>query len=525
MEEKINNQTATKDSINTASDTVINNNFTSATSSTEKLSLRNLLAFPLGTFGRDFLYGFFNTYLLTFILFTKTLTAAQFSSISIIIICARIFDALNDPIMGGIVENTRTKWGKFKPWQLIGSVLTGFVIIAVFCVDLDGWNFIGFLAVAYFMFSITFTMNDISYWGMMPSLTSNENDRNKLTSFAQLVASGGGGLVGLLVPMLTAGSISIGGAPIAYKLIAVMAAVLMVSFQLFTIFGVKEKPLSVNFTKTGNFNFKDMFKTIFKNDQLLWCTVIMLLWCTGPAVAYGGLGIMYSYFEFGYEGGLFTLFGVGSAIMSTLFTIGYPMLSKKFGRNKMFYTTVASFILGYLLLLLLGLVIPKEQKILKLVMMSIANSFVGFGSGYYMIMVINMANTVEYNEWKTGSRKEGIIFSLRPLTAKMGSALMQGLVMLVFLLAGVLNVTNRISDLENQQAAGILSGEQKIEAISNILSGISKQSNTILLLCMCLIPIAFVLAGAIIYKKKCFLDEPRLKSMLADIEQRKETEK
>ena len=86
--------------------------------------------------------------------------------------------------MGGIVENTRTKWGKYKPWQLLGAVLTGAVIISVFCVKLDGWSYIGFLAFAYLMFSITFTMNDISYWGMLPSLTSDEHERNKLTSCA-----------------------------------------------------------------------------------------------------------------------------------------------------------------------------------------------------------------------------------------------------------------------------------------------------------------------------------------------------
>ena len=85
----------------------------------DRILIRNLFMFPLGTLGRDFLYHFFNSYLLTFILLTKSLTDAQFASITIIIICARIFDALNDPIMGGMVENTRTKWGKYKPWQLI----------------------------------------------------------------------------------------------------------------------------------------------------------------------------------------------------------------------------------------------------------------------------------------------------------------------------------------------------------------------------------------------------------------------
>lgn len=132
----------------------------------EKLSNRNLFMYALGTFGRDFLYNLFNGYLLSFCVFTKTLNTAQFTAITFIIVAARIFDAFNDPIMGGIVENTRTKWGKYKPWQLIGCVTTAGVIITLFCVPAQGWAFIGLLAAMYFLFSITYTMNDISYWGM-----------------------------------------------------------------------------------------------------------------------------------------------------------------------------------------------------------------------------------------------------------------------------------------------------------------------------------------------------------------------
>ena len=88
-----------------------------------------MVMFSLGTVGRDFLYNLFNGYLMTFILFTKTIDNAMLSIVGVIIVLARIFDAFNDPIMGGIVENTRSQWGKYKPWQLIGAVLTGGVIL------------------------------------------------------------------------------------------------------------------------------------------------------------------------------------------------------------------------------------------------------------------------------------------------------------------------------------------------------------------------------------------------------------
>lgn len=489
------------------------------------IPLRNLLCFSLGTLGRDFLYNFFSAYLLSFILLTKNLTDGQFASISIIIICARVFDAFNDPIMGGIVENTRTKWGKYKPWQLIGAVLTGAVIIALFTVDLEGWAFIGFLAVMYFLFSITFTMNDISYWGMMPTLTSNPNGRNTLTSFAQLLASAGGGLAGLLIPALTVGQFALpGGAVEGYKVIAIVAALLMVGFQLFTIFGVKEKALPANFVREKRMGVVQMFRTIAKNDQLVWCTLVMLIFCVGTQVVTGGLSMMYIYFEFGYSGGLTTLFAIGYSITSTVFMVIYPWLSKKFGRNKVLYSTGFAIILGYALMLLFGLTMPASMSTAKFVLMLLAFAIVGYGQGFYMIMVVNMANTVEYNEFKTGRREEGLLFSLRPFTAKMGSALMQGVVMVAYIAAGVLTYTNAISGLENQHAAGEITEKIKLDSIAEIINNISSESKLILLLFMCLVPIVALAAALIIYKKKCFLSEAVLADMIAQTAAKKSAE-
>ena len=89
---------------------------------------RNMWMFPLGTVGRDMMYNLVTNFLLTYILFTKGLNAAQLAAITAIMVGARVFDALNDPIMGNIIESTRTKWGKFKPWLVIGILLSSFVV-------------------------------------------------------------------------------------------------------------------------------------------------------------------------------------------------------------------------------------------------------------------------------------------------------------------------------------------------------------------------------------------------------------
>lgn len=488
---------------------------------------KNMLMFSLGTIGRDFLYFLFNSFLMTFILFTKTIDNKMLTAVGAIIVVARIFDALNDPIMGGIVENTRTKWGKYKPWQLLGAVLTGAVIISVFCVKLDGWSYIGFLAFAYLMFSITFTMNDISYWGMLPSLTSDEHERNKLTSCAQLLASAGIGLASLLIPLFTTGSLAKWGAPTGYKVIGIISAVLMVLFQLFTILGVKEKPLPpIKPDKSDRLTLKKMFQTIAKNDQLLWCALIMLIFSIGTGVVGGGLLTMYVYFEFGYEGGYTLLIGLGYGIISTLFTATYPWLSKKFGRNKVLYSAGIATVFGYALMLIFALAIPtgapkSSEWFAKFILIAVAYAIIGYGAGFYMIMVINMANTVEYNEWKYGQRNESLIFSLRPFTAKLSSALTQALVIGVYAVASITTYTNAISKIENDASKNLITNKVKMEKITENINKVTLQDRQILVSCMCIIPIVFMIVALIIYKKKCTLSETRLAEMVRETEARK----
>ena len=153
-----------------------------------KTRKRNLIMFPLGTVGRDMMYNLFINFLMVYILFTRSLTVAQLSAITAIMIAARVFDAVNDPIMGNIIERTRTRWGKFKPWLVIGILSTSVVIYLTFNTDLQGWSFVWFFGVIYFLYSIAYTMHDISYWGMVPALSSDANARNQFASRATLFA-------------------------------------------------------------------------------------------------------------------------------------------------------------------------------------------------------------------------------------------------------------------------------------------------------------------------------------------------
>ena len=133
-------------------------------------------------------------------------------------------------------------------------------------------------------------------------------------------------------------------------------------------------------------------------------------------------------------------------------------------------------------------------------------------------MVINITNTVEYNEFKTGKRDEGLIFALRPFTSKLASALSQGMVSLVYIIANVLPYTNRLTEIDRKLSTE--TPEQVVAAVqANNPTGIK-----VLLVCTCVIPMVFLAVALIIYKKKCVLNEGRMNEIIATIDARKAEE-
>lgn len=507
-----------------------------------KLSKRNFWCFAFGAWGRDFLYNFFTSFLLSFILFTKHLTTSQFAAVTAIIIVARVFDAFNDPIMGGIIELTKTRWGKFRPYILVGAVTTAIVIVLLFSIPLDGWAFIGLLAVMYLMFSITFTMNDIAYWGMLPALARDLNQRNSLMSATSIIGGVGSGLCAFLVPMLTVERSDLlgGTASSAYMYIAMIAGLVMIVSQCITVFGVQDYSLPDNLDKKNKgLGIKKMFSVIKNNDQLLVSVTCLTLYSVGTGVVGGGLSMMYIYFKFGYYGLLVTIFGILSGFFGFLVILFFPAVVKKIGRTKVITAGAIITIIGYALLMVVGLSFDKTEPLTYINLLGIIvdmplypefialfliNGLIGFGQNcYYMLMFLNIANCVEYNEWKTGKREEGVIFALRPFSAKLSSALTQLLVYIFYVAVGVLAVTNGISDLDQSASLGTLdlSKGTLYEQVNALLATVSTAKSKALLCCMCITPMVFMTIGIILYRKKFILDEKNLARMQKEVLERK----
>ena len=480
---------------------------------------KNLIMYPLGTVGRDMVYCLFANFLLTFVLITKNLTAAQLTVITGIMVAARIFDALNDPIMGNIIEKTRTRWGKFKPWLLIGGITSSAVVIAAFNNSrINGWGFVVYFGVIYFLYSITYTMNDISYWGMVPALSSNADTRNQFTSRATLFAGIGGTLASVLIPMLTTGGMAIGGnAVTAYGTVAIIICILSPLFMLFTLFGVQENRSDMA-KPAPRISLKMIAKTITGNDQLMWISLIFLLQQIGNGLVVGGLGSFYIYFEFGYAGGLYSLFTMLGMSVTAFLMIFYPAISRKLQRKRLMGILQNIGLVGYLVMLLAGLLMPSTM--IKFYIITFGYMMANFGQyGFYLVMMISIINTVEYNEHKHGKRAEAIISSLRPFLTKLGSALCVALTSATYLIFRVTEITNGISSAEN--AAAMDASYDKTGVISALLANVKKSQSLGLLLAMTIVPLAFMLVAFFLYRAKYKLDEPEYERICQELEYRR----
>ena len=474
----------------------------------EKQTKRNLINYPLGTVGRDMIYALFTNFLLLFIMYTRNLSNAQLGAVTAIMVAARIFDAFNDPIMGNIIERTRSKYGKYKPWLLIGVLGTCVVVTLMFNTNLDGWNFIVFFGIMYFLYSITYTMNDISYWGMVPALSSDGEMRDKFTARTTLFAGIGNVLASVLIPVLTTGAYALGGsAKTAYGRIALMICIITPIFICFTLFGVRENRDDMK-TQAPPVSFKKIWTTITGNDQLLWMCLVFLLQETGNGIVLAGVGSNYIYFEFGYEGGLYSTFTTIGMLATAFLMIFYPAISKKLHRQKMVLYMGIVGTIGYIIQLVTGLVMAPTMT--KFWIFTIGFMLANFGQyGLYLVMMISIINTVEYNEYKYGTRDEAIITSMRPFLTKLASAISVMIASLSYMLFRVTDFTNQISGYENQAERGVISAEERSSLIADVISNVAGTQRVGLLIFMTIVPCLMMIVCCALYRKFYILDEEK----------------
>ena len=281
---------------------------------------RNKYFFGLGIIGRDMFYAFESNTIVYFLTHVLSLPKWVFLTVTMALSVLRIFDAVNDSVTGMVIDNIRSPWGKFKPAILVGGVASVIFYLLLFGNIGTGWVFIIVFCAAYLLWDISYGINDIAYWTLLPAMTTDQKQRESAGAFSRICAS-----VGMYIVMLAWQPVTqaMGNTTSAWMLVAIVVSVLYLGFLCFTLFGVKEnRQFKDTEEKT---TLKDMWRALSGNDQLMWTALAMALFMVGYTATVG-FAVDYMKYVFGDESLYVVLVGVcGVAQLSTL--IAYPAIA------------------------------------------------------------------------------------------------------------------------------------------------------------------------------------------------------
>lgn len=473
-----------------------------------KLSGAAKASYGLGAVGKDMVYMLSASYVLYYF---QDILGVSAAAMGVILMVARVFDAFNDPIMGAIVAKTKTRWGKFRPWLLIGTITNAIVLYLMFSAPptLSGSGLVAYAAVTYIVWGVTYTMMDIPYWSMIPAFTEGGKEREGLTTLARSCAGVGSAVITIITVMsVSALGRTFGPAGISdreverigFSYFSIAVAVLFVLFTVICCINVKEKAT----TDMKSASIGEMFKALIQNDQAMAVTVaIVIVNCSIYITS--NLVIYFFKYDFGGTGWrgdytLFSTFGGGIQILAMMLL--YPFLRKFFSSIQIYYVSLGMAIAGYISLLVLAST-------------SMSNVFLLFVPGFFIfaangmlavITTVFLANTVDYGDLKNKRRDESVIFSMQTFVVKLASG---------------------ISALIASLALQILALSQDVEETAEKIDyslGVEAAQKMGLRMTMTLIPIAGLVFAIFWFKKKYILTDEKLQEISVELVKR-ETEK
>jgi melibiose permease/lactose/raffinose/galactose permease len=475
------------------------------------ISKQTKYVYAMSGMGRDMMYALYANFLIVFLTDALGLPNWQLIAVGTIIAVSRIWDAINDPMMGTIVDNTQSKYGKFKPWILIGALSSAIIFVLLFQdLGLSGTAFIWVFGILYVLSGMTFTMNDISYWSMYPSFTTNPKERESIGSLARIFASVGMFITIALVPIIYQNA-SVG--PIqSFSIIAIVIAIIFVISQIILFIFVKQPKNKIAEADTKKSTLKDMVRVIFKNDQLLVIIVAIFLFNCGYFIT-TALGIYFFNYDFNkYGGAEFTIFSAILAISQLTALITFPIIMKKMTRKMLFTISVAMIAIGYIIFMSVGYILP-----LNMLFIGLAGLVLFSGQGFIQVLVLVMlADTIEYGQWKLGTRNESIVFAINPFVTKLATSVQVFVVSITLAMSGLnegvinpLTTARRLNpNMTTEQSRALIASNVTPEMLLQLRSA------------MIILPLILIIISYVIYRWKYRIDAKMYQKITDDLMKR-----
>ena len=399
-----------------------------------------------GAVGLDLSYGMFYSFLNKYLTDVLRLKA---NFLLILTPVARIWDGVNDPMMGTIVDNTHTKMGKYRPWILRGALLNAAVLALLFNnpgIPTDGvWIYV-YVAVLYVGWGMTNTLADIPYWSMVPSFTTDPKERSLIATVARTFSGLGQGIITIGAPLLmkyVSVTVSPDGSKVwdsrSFSVISLIAAAGLVFFACLSVLKTKETVVTEAKEK---FSFKKIVNIAKNNDQL---RVFMLFAMLSNAGFYMISGVGVYFFDVcvgdAAKQGLFNTFGAAGSILGLLVI---PIGLKFTSRRRTYQFSLGLAIFGFLGMLL------GAKAFDSLLMLNVFNLLAQIGTAaMFVSQTVFLADIVDYGEVKMGFRAESVTFSMKGFLQKMAYTLQT-----VILYAGIF-LTGYDSALHAENAASV----------------------------------------------------------------------
>lgn len=390
------------------------------------------IAYACGTFGHDVFYAMIGTYFMIFV--TSNLfhsdnpnhDAYMIGIVTTIILVLRIAELFVDPFIGNIIDKTKTRWGRFKPWVLGGAVIAA-VTLALLFTNFGGMTvsnptmYLIVFAIVYFIMDIFYSAKDVAIWSMIPALSFDSHEREVTATVARIGSVFGGQLVTIIVmPVVLYFSLNQNGGagdPTGWFAFACIGGGIATLGAIILGIGTHEQENSLRENKTET-SAKDVFKVLTKNDQLLWMAIAYLVYGIGINIV-NNFNLYYFIYVIG-DATKFSILGVINTIIGLLAVAAFPVLTTKFSRRKLFFSSIAIMVVALLIYAMSGTNVTLA--LIGAGLFSLPQPLI------FLVVLMTITDSVEYGQLKLGHRDEAVCLCVRPLVDKFAGAVSSGII-------------------------------------------------------------------------------------------------
>jgi lactose/raffinose/galactose permease len=404
---------------------------------------KQYLSFASGAFGHDAFYNTFSLYLMMFMtsqLFTTddaAFNSQMIGYVSFLVVFIRVGEIMFDPMIGGAVDNTISRWGKFKPWLVIGTIVASVTLAMVFS-DFGGLAisqpvlYLILFGITFLILDVFYSFSDIALWSMLPALSTDSKERTKFGTFSRFGSTlGAQSIIIIIIPAVTLFSSWFGASggeqnKAGWLAYAILIGVLASAGALIIAKNLKEDDNLIR-KNVEHTRLRDVFKVIATNDQLMWLALSYFLFAFSYVIN-NSLLLYYFTYVLG-NASAYAMVGVITCVIGVISVASFPALAMKISRKNVYIGGIGFMFLGFIVFTFAGTSLPLTLLAASLIFFPYPLIF--------LATLMTITDLVEYGQLKSGRRNESVTLSVRPLIDKLAGAFSNGVVGIVAVAAGM----------------------------------------------------------------------------------------